>query len=64
MFEHKEKVDKIHSFVQLPHGKNLKLQLDDIYTSLEVIKYDIQEAKTLTSQHASGLGKCVCIYFA
>ena len=49
MFDHTTKMEEIRSFLQLPFGKNLKVQLSDILKSIEGLKHAAEES------HSTGI---------
>ena len=51
MFDHIAKMDEVRSFLQLPHGKNLKVQLSDILTTIEGLKHFAEESHSITKRH-------------
>ncbi len=51
MFDHTAKMDEMRSFLQLPHGKNLKVQLGDILKTIEGLKHFAEESHSVAKRH-------------
>ena len=57
MFDHEAKMDEVWSFLQLPHGKSLKVQLSDIMKTIEGLKHFAEESRSTAKRHEEDLNR-------